>query len=310
MSDTASKKPHRETNRKLQELATSARQQRERVRNAIKELDESSVSSSENSVPIKELDKLSILPSKNSSPPPNSVLNLSDPAFGTNLPFPFVGILNPDRFKVDVKPDGKSWFYMGREKFAELLDKFEELCEDSAHRDLMVYGTKGYGKSHLLAALVCYLTARGRKVVYIPDCRDFFEEPIAQMKSAMLFAWADDESEQQNIMALATQEDIFDFFQQQEDVVFVIDQLNALEREVDDTERTITKKVDTRYWLTSLRAPNIHKAILSSSADNNSIHERALRQSSGKIMYVYGGLTRVSLRSNNSFVKWTLLTMI
>jgi len=199
---------------------------------------------------------------------------------------------------------------MGREKFTELLNEFEKIREDSAHRDLMVYGTKGYGKSHLLAALVCYLTARGGKVVYIPDCRDFFEDPVAHMRSAMLFAWADDESEQQNIMALTTQKEIYGFFQRRKDVVFVIDQLNALEREVNDEERTVSRKVEIREWLKSLRSPAQHRAILSSSANNNSIHEGASKQSTGEIMYVYGGFTRVSLRSNNSFVKWTLLTMI
>ena len=108
---------------------------------------------------------------------------------------------------------------MGREKFTELLDKFEEIREDTVYTDLMIYGTNGYGKSHLLAALVCYFTAREQKVVYIPGCRNFFKDPVAHMKSAMLFAWAGDESEQENIMAPTTQEEIYEFFRLHEDVI-------------------------------------------------------------------------------------------
>ena len=51
MSDTSSKMPRSEADGKLQKLATSARQQRERVRKKIEELDQSSVSPFENSVP-------------------------------------------------------------------------------------------------------------------------------------------------------------------------------------------------------------------------------------------------------------------
>jgi len=50
---------------------------------------------------------------------------------------------------------------MGREKFTEFLDKCEEIRKDSHHSELMVYETRGYGRSHLLAALVCYLEASG-----------------------------------------------------------------------------------------------------------------------------------------------------
>jgi len=299
----AFKKPRSKIYSQLQELATSARQQRDLVRKKIKELDQLSVSSSENSVPpsnSEELDQSPVLSSKKSVPRPNSILKLSDPDFETNLPFPFVGVEIPERFK---EHDGNSWFYMGREKFTELLDEFEKIRKSFVHRDLMVYGTKGYGKSHLLAALVCYLTAREQRVVYIPDCRLLFKHPVTHMRSAMLFAWADDESEQQNIMALNTPEEIHEFFRLKKDVIFVIDQLNALEREREDEEATVTDKVQIRKWLISLRAPARHKAILSSSANKNSIHQRVSRQSISQIMYLYGGLTRVSLGSKYSFVK-------
>ena len=286
MSGPASKKPRRESKAsiQLQKLATSARQQRERIRLEIEKLDQLPVSSSQDVVSC-----------------PNSVLHLSDPTFDTKLPFPFVGQIVPGRFQVNGKDNEKNWFYVGREKFSKLRKKFERIRDSPQHSSLTLYGTRGYGKSHLLAALVCCLAAREEKVVYIPDCREFMIQPIPYIRAAILFAWADDEIEQQRIVALDNQEEINRFFQDQNDVVFVIDQLNALEKEDGDDPPTINKKADLREWLQGLQATG--KALLSSSANNHSIHNKAPKQSSNELMNVYGGLTRVSLRSNNSFVK-------
>lgn len=119
---------------------------------------------------------------------PNSVLQLSNPTFDTKLPFPFIGYAVPDRFQVNSKDNEKNWFYTGREKFAEIRDKFEQICKDPRRADLIIYGTRGYGKSHLLAALVCYWAARDQKVIYIPNCWDFIKDPVRYMISAILFA--------------------------------------------------------------------------------------------------------------------------
>ena len=337
MSDIASKKPRIGSKLSDQLLAESARRQRELIRKKIEALDqlplpvvppsEDDVVPPENVIPLSENAVLPpedvvphsedtvpppedvVAPSKDVAPPskdviprPNSVIHLSDPTFNTILPFPFVDGWLPDRFKIDNEDDERKWFYMGREKFTELLDKHDEIWKSPQSFEVMIYGTRGYGKSHLLAALVCYLAARDKKVVYIPDCRIFMNGPVEQMKSAMLFAWADDESKQQEIMALDDEGDIFTFFKAQKDVIFVIDQINALEKEIDDNEYMANEKGRLKKWLNFLRRNR--KAFISSSANNHSVHQGAARQSLSQIMYVYGGLTRVSLRSNNSFVKW------
>ena len=286
ISDTASKKPRLESepDSELQELAASACQQRKRIQQEIEKLDQSFVSSSKEVVPY-----------------PNSVFQLSNPTFDTKLPFPFVGQTVPGRFRVNGKDNERNWFYMGREKFTELRERFERLRSDTTLSTLIIYGTRGYGKSHLLAALVCYLAAQKGKVVYIPDCREFMKEPVPYIIAAMLLAWADDNSKQQIIMTLDTQEKIYQFFKGQKKVVFVIDQVNALQKEGDDDEYTANKKARLHEWLQHLMAR--HKAVLSSSANNHSILNQAQKQSSNDVMNVYGGLTRVSLRSNNSFIK-------
>ena len=135
----------------------------------------------------------------------------------------------PERFDIDDGDDEKNWFYMGREKFAELKDNFDYIRLAARHDALIVYGTRGYGKSHLLAALVCHLAAGEDKVVFVPDCRVFMLDPVPYTKAAMLFAWASDENKQQQIMELKDQSDIYWFFQGQKNAIFVVDQLNALE---------------------------------------------------------------------------------
>jgi hypothetical protein len=238
--------------------------------------------------------------SKDVVPCPNYVLQLSNPTFDTKLPFPFVGQTVPDRFQVNGKDDERNWFYMGREKFAELSEEFERTRDNCQRPALIIYGTRGYGKSHLLAALVCCLAAREEKVVYIPDCREFVKQPVPYIRAAILFAWADDKSKQQRIMALDTLEEIDWFFQGQNDVIFVIDQTNALEEEEGDDVPTINKKAQLYYWLEGIQVTG--KAILGSSTNNHSILNEPLRRSNEKTMYVYGGLTEVGLRSNNSFI--------
>jgi len=150
MPGTAFKKPRlkSEADAKLQELTASAHQQREHIRQKIKELDQSSVLSSEKGILT-----------------PNSVLQLSKPTFHTELPFPFIGDVVPESFKAEHRNDQRNWFYMGQDKFTELLDKCEAIHMDIKHSEVIIYRTRGYGKSHLLAALVCYLAAEEQKVV-------------------------------------------------------------------------------------------------------------------------------------------------
>ena len=123
------------------------------------------------------------------NPLPRAVDQLSDPTFYRNLPFPSVFAVVPNRFKDDGKAQG-NWPYMGRTKFKELLQTLNNVRKDRSRTTAWLYGTQGYGKSHLLAALVCYLAAQDERVVYIPDCRVWLLDVVGYMQAAMLFAWA------------------------------------------------------------------------------------------------------------------------
>ena len=68
-------------------------------------------------------------------------------------------------------------------------------------------------------------------------------------------------------------------------------------------------KSELRRWLDGLLSPR-RKGILSLLANNYRILGRLNRQDNYKIMYAYGGLTKVSDRSSNLFVIEKVLTMI
>jgi len=172
----------------LSDLAARARERRKHIREIITDLDD-------------------------------SVNKLSDPVFEATLPFPFVGVTVPNRFKVA----NGNWQYVGRTRFKELLQKVEDVRVSEVYTTTWLYGTPGYGKSHLLAALVCYLAAQDVRVVYIPDCRELVDEFIEYVRAAMLFAWADDITAQEEIMALKTEADIRLFFKEERNVTFVVD---------------------------------------------------------------------------------------
>ena len=216
-----------------------------------------------------------------SYPFPGAVDKLSDPAFDRKFPFPFVGSAVPNRFKLA----DDNWQYVGRTKFKQLRQTVEDVRVSETYTTTWLYGTQGYGKSHLLAALVCYLAAQDVRVVYIPDCRELLKDFIEYIRAAMLFAWADDITTQEVIMALETEEDIRRFFKEKRDVTFVIDQMNALKISTEGA-----KNADR--WLK--RFAYSHNSILSSSANYTDYLEQSIKQNSNFVLQVYGGLDKVS----------------
>jgi hypothetical protein len=224
-------------------------------------------------------------------PFPRAVDKLSDLTFQCELAFPFVGIV-PKRFIKDGI-DENLWRYMGREKFKELVQELKKVRKSSSNTTLWLYGTQGYGKSHLLAALVCYLAAQDERVVYIPHCREWLRNPIQYIQAAMLFAWADNPTLQKEIIALSTSDDITRFFQSQEEVIFVVDQLNALTT----NECSFAKakmRVKLYEWLDLCTSGS--RAVFSSSAKDSEFLKSSLKQNSYTVLGVYGGFTKAEMK--------------
>jgi hypothetical protein len=224
---------------------------------------------------------------------------LSDPSTLTSLPFPFVGESIPKRFKTALRPD-RTWLYAGREKFARLVSDVQEVRQSTKDRNLWVYGTKGYGKSHLLAALVCYLSAKkDEKVIYIPDCRLLAECPLPYICAALTFAWEGDYDTQQQIANLTTLDAVVMFLTKQssieKNVIFVIDQLNGL-LGLDGSMTPHSE--DISRWLEQCRSE--FKAVLSSSANYKEFFLENEKQNNNKVLFTYGGLSPVSFNSTKN----------
>ncbi|KIX10030.1 uncharacterized protein Z518_01111 [Rhinocladiella mackenziei CBS 650.93] len=173
-------------------------------------------------------------------PLPGAVDKLSDPTLNHTLDFPFSG-LTPPGFRGPDRAEEK-WFYMGRTMFKDLLNEVRDVRKSRVYQRIWLYGNRGFGKSHLLAALVCYFAAQDERVVYLPNCWTLLQNHVDDVKTAMLFAWADDFATQKKIMALDTEDEIQEFFKLQNNVIFVVDEMNAFKADIwyggDDAPKT------------------------------------------------------------------------
>jgi hypothetical protein len=110
-----------------------------------------------------------------------------DPSKKHTLPFLSIYWTQNDRFK--VKKEGYV-LYLGREKFLEIEERIEENFKVPSYTErIYVYATIGYGKSHILAAVACYLMSRRDclvHAVYIPDPALLAENFVAYMQSAFM----------------------------------------------------------------------------------------------------------------------------
>jgi predicted ATPase len=154
---------------------------------------------------------------------PDSWEVLSDPSELSTLPFPFCsGLIAGERFNIN---DNYEFQYMGRTRFKELWGKVQDLSKPRFSR-FYLYGTIGWGKSYMLAALVCFMVRRGKRVVYLPNCQQMLEHPVEYIKSALMFTFARDEAIQKQVSELKTADDLTDFFcirHPRPTTVFVVD---------------------------------------------------------------------------------------
>jgi len=218
---------------------------------------------------------------------PGAVDELADPTVMCTLPFPFVGAAVPHRFKLDDTT--ANWTYVGRVKFKELVKHLKNVQNSYHYSRAWFYGTEGYGKSHLLAALVCYLAAQNERVVYIPDCRMLLRDPVGCVRTAMLFAWANDIPSQKEITKLDTQDKI-DSFLTSRKYTLVVDEVDVLRTSYFPEEGNEGWK---QYrWLLGVNFGN-NGVFCSSSNDRE---HWALSDGGGRhsVLQVHGGLTRVS----------------
>ncbi|KIX08518.1 uncharacterized protein Z518_03174 [Rhinocladiella mackenziei CBS 650.93] len=221
-------------------------------------------------------------------PLPGAVDKLSNPTLNHTLDFPFVGPM-PERFK-EPGIARRKWLYMGRTMFKYFLQEVKKVRKSRSYERCWLYGTQGFGKSRLLAALVCYFAAQDERVVYLPDYQALLDDPVPYVVVAMLFAWADDFATQKKIIALRTEDQIEIFCKNQKNVIFIVDQMSALKTK-GIANRQEAERI--RRWVN--RFTFVNKAIFSSSANCANDLEGLGHQSPNWVVPVYGGFTKMEM---------------
>jgi hypothetical protein len=208
------------------------------------------------------------------------------------LPFPFTYPKIPERFLLK-----KGHFeYMGRERFQEVYDKVSSLTLTGLS-SLYIYGTMGYGKSYILAALTCLLYRQGKRVVFIPDCRAMLANPLIYIKCALLCTFANPslKEERQRIRDCTSlcELDAFSHSLDGTTLYFIVDQVNALEISPSNTD-TIPDdmKGAGRNLINGLGTGNF--LITSASANYQTARYMARKQTGEKKMSLVGGMSDVS----------------
>jgi hypothetical protein len=217
----------------------------------------------------------------------------SDPGKVLNLPFPSPNA-KPTRFSMT----NNAFSYMGREKFNSLWTTWLKIKDvPDRYRGIYVYGTMGYGKSHILAAFTCLLMRQGERVIYVPDCRKALQTPLTYLRDAFLFAFHDDPECQARISGFNELKDLQSFSQEwprSKRLCFIIDQINALDVEEDGKDSISEPRKNQLREFFDL-ATYSHISIKSASANHKTARHMEQKQTDEEKLAFLGGMTAVSI---------------
>jgi energy-coupling factor transporter ATP-binding protein EcfA2 len=164
-------------------------------------------------------------------------------------------------------------------------------------------GSLGSGKSHILAALVCLLVKKGKRVVYLPDAKVLATAIVEYTKEALQLAYADDQALFERIQGLLSIADIVQFAlersSQHEWWYLICDQMNALDH-FPDTSNTLGPGAQMEALQFIQRLAHTHYFIWSASGNCREAASDNVRQNSGaKRLLFREGYNRV--RSSRFF---------
>jgi hypothetical protein len=217
-------------------------------------------------------------------------LDLSNPATFIMLPFPSPHPAPFKRFETTEEKGIEYFRYMGRSKFTKLNDYTKRSTFVRGKEDLYLYGSSGSGKSHILAAMVCQLIREGKRVVYIPDCRDLIKHPDETIRIALCCAFYDDSTSLETIESAHDVEGLLDFFGTHGDRYLIVDQLNALESSSNnDPSKRAKEEAVTLLGKMSFN----HRYIYSASANEQSNRDVDLKQAPITVIPFLGGMNEV-----------------
>ncbi|RHZ58596.1 hypothetical protein Glove_372g93 [Diversispora epigaea] len=211
----------------------------------------------------------------------------SDPKNFLLLPFPYPGLHKPvDRFAIS---DDGLFTFMGRKEFNNVLSEINTFKLGTGYREMFIYGTVGYGKSHILAAIACFLFRSGKRVVYLPDCREMVVNEIDYIKSALFLTYVDDDTKTTKIDACKSFNQIIKFCRELgETLYFIVDQMNALDY-CNDTGINPEKKRQVKEGIDKLCVDHFY---IKSSSANNYAALLMQKQTNEKKITLYGGFDK------------------
>lgn len=219
----------------------------------------------------------------------------SNPGNMGTLPFPFLFCHLPERFQLLDNPPGCDFEYIGRESFASVWETVGKLRLPAGRGRIYIHGTMGYGKSHILAALACLLAREGKRVVYVPDCRQMLNAPLLYLKSALLCAFPDPPSFRDRIAirACSSVQHLLQFCQARQDRwYFIIDQRNALDPE-ELGQDMASNSAKTEWSAVLLEMAVTHYSITSASANHKTVKHMRQKQTGDLKLSLMGGMSEV-----------------
>ena len=184
---------------------------------------------------------------------------------------------------------------MGRGKFKEVFDTVVKMAKRRTwFRALMVYGTIGYGKSHIVAALALALMKKKKRIIYLPDCEELKVAFLKYLKFALSLTFADNEDILRVILNYKYFDEIWDCLRiesstQGEEIYALVDQWNAIGPDNDNNKSNDITKIRRDLQKLSFSFYFI------SSASSNYFTARSMRrnQKSEIICGCFGGFTKV-----------------
>ncbi|RIB24120.1 hypothetical protein C2G38_2032125 [Gigaspora rosea] len=215
----------------------------------------------------------------------------SSPKNFLSLPFPYPGSNIPvDRFAINE--DG-FFTFMGRKEFINILNEINTFKARTGYMEMFIYGTVGYGTSHILAAIACFLLRNGRRVVYLPDCRKLLAvDAMEYIKSVLFLTYVDDDTKTNKINACESFDQIIKFCRSlDETLYFIVDQMNILD-DCNNTGMNLVKEnIDKLCWK--------HFYIKNFSANNHAIlHLKQKQTNEKKLRFIEDSMSHVKLMSS------------
>ena len=224
---------------------------------------------------------------------PDKPENYSDPKNVYQLPFPSVNA-TPRHFSLS---DDETFSYMGRECFIKVWEEFLKVLFNPLYRQaIYVYGGKGFGKSHIFAALACLLIRQNYPVVYIPDCRGMLCNPLRYLVTAFRFAFISSPSIREQIERCDTYEDLADFCEDYRveggKLCFIVDQQNALDPEPLARDN-VPNSMKVELMTLLQRLTDGHIEITSASANHKTFMHMAAKDTDEQKVPLMGGMSKV-----------------